>query len=50
MTDLRPAFEEFCRQFCSPGAATSDFYWRLFQAGAEAQRRADSALDQQEKT
>jgi hypothetical protein len=33
---LRKQFEQFCKEQCSPGAYTSDWYWRIFQAGARA--------------
>ena len=34
----REAFEEWCRLNCSPRAESSDWYWRIFQAGAAWQR------------
>lgn len=39
--DLRAAFEQWCYVHGSGGADSSEWYWRLFQAGAKAQRRAD---------
>jgi hypothetical protein len=33
---LRPQFERFCRNQCSPGALTSEWYWMIFKAGAFA--------------
>lgn len=39
LTNLRGAFEQWCREYCSPGADSSEWYWRLFKAGAEAALR-----------
>jgi hypothetical protein len=36
---LRAAFDEWCKGWCSPGANSSEWYWTVFQGGAEAQRR-----------
>lgn len=39
--DLRAHFKKWCSENCCPGGSRSEFYWRLFQAGASAQQRID---------
>lgn len=44
---LRESFEQFCARDCSPGAFTSEWYWRIWResALAERQRAADDVFD-----
>ena len=35
-TKLRASFEQWCSTTCSPGASSSEWYWRMFRAGAAA--------------
>ena len=41
---LRNDFEKWCAENCSPDGSSSDFYWRLYQAGAQTvfSARADT--------
>lgn len=41
----RPAFLEWCKQNCSAGAESSEWYWQIFQAGARSARTAQPPGD-----
>jgi len=43
---VRQEFERWCQQNCSPGAASSEWYWTIWKAGcaSRAANLADAAL------
>jgi len=45
---VREEFEAWCKRDCSPGAATSDWYYRIWQAAyAAGQESMRAKLDEQ---